>query len=184
MAQKGEQVIFVVDGMKPCSKCKEMLPVKDFDKAAHQTTGLKPRCKKCEKTFMVTHEPDMTTNKQCRTCGQVLPATCFTKHKRSVDGLLSDCKNCSHSFRLQREYGITLAEYDDMFENQDGLCAICETPQTGKRLAVDHCHVTGKVRELLCFRCNATIGQVDDDIDMFLKMITYLQKHKKGVQHP
>lgn len=179
MAQKGEQIVFVVDGKKPCSVCKKMLPVADFGKASHQQTGFKPRCKKCEKSLMVTHKPDWAKDKKCKVCGQVLPATCFAKHKRSADGLLGYCKICNRDFRLQREYDITLAEYDEMFENQDGVCAICGLPEITRRLSVDHCHKTGKVRELLCFSCNSTLGSVDDNLSTLLKMVAYLQKYKE-----
>lgn len=52
---------------------------------------------------------------------------------------------------LKSKYGITFEEYKEMFDKQAGLCAICGLPETnGKSLAVDHCHITGKVRALLC----------------------------------
>jgi hypothetical protein len=58
-------------------------------------------------------------------------------------------------------YGITLSKYDEMFEAQGGLCAICREPEEGKRLAVDHDHATNRVRGLLCFRCNTTLGRFE-----------------------
>jgi len=65
-----------------------------------------------------------------------------------------------HARGLQRNYGITPAQYDAMFVAQKGLCAICESAdRAGKRrLCVDHDHDTGKVRGLLCSRCNTAIG--------------------------
>lgn len=66
--------------------------------------------------------------------------------------------------RLRRNFGITLAEYEHMIVAQNGVCAICRKPcKTGRRLAVDHDHDTGKVRGLLCAGCNIGIGQMNED---------------------
>jgi len=55
---------------------------------------------------------------------------------------------------LRRKYGITPAQYDEMFARQGGVCAVCGRPPMTRRLAVDHDHVTKRVRGLLCFHCN------------------------------
>ncbi len=64
-------------------------------------------------------------------------------------------KYCDNSARLLRRYGITVNEFEDMKFKQNNSCLIC-----GKKtaLAIDHCHETGKVRGLLCFPCNGTLG--------------------------
>jgi Recombination endonuclease VII len=65
------------------------------------------------------------------------------------------------------QFGLTIEDYDAMHEAQDGLCAICKQPETSSRdgkvyrLAVDHCHKTGKVRGLLCFKCNSAMGSFE-----------------------
>lgn len=65
---------------------------------------------------------------------------------------------------LQARYGITSEEYAAYLALQDGVCGICGTGcRTGQRLAVDHCHSTGRVRGLLCFACNTALGQMADD---------------------
>lgn len=58
---------------------------------------------------------------------------------------------------LKRYYGITIADYDKMAAEQRGCCALCGKP-VGEKLAVDHCHTTGRVRGLLCILCNSLIG--------------------------
>lgn len=76
---------------------------------------------------------------------------------------------------LRRHFGITAAEYDAMSEAQGGTCAICRRPcPTGRRLAVDHCHSTGKVRGLLCAKCNRALGMMDDDPGLLAAAIEYL----------
>jgi Recombination endonuclease VII len=62
---------------------------------------------------------------------------------------------------LLRRYGLTDAEYDGIWEDQGGVCAICGQPPTNNLLAVDHDHVTGRVRGLLCAPCNRHLGWYD-----------------------
>lgn len=74
---------------------------------------------------------------------------------------------------------MTTERYQAMLEAQDGVCAICgEPPKDGERLFVDHDHVTGQARGLLCRLCNFGIGNLRDDIGILRAAITYLQKHK------
>lgn len=65
---------------------------------------------------------------------------------------------------LKMKYGITLAEYEILAEVQNHVCAICKKPQmNGRRLAVDHDHRTGKIRGLLCGKCNFALGYLNDN---------------------
>lgn len=92
--------------------------------------------------------------------------------------------------RLLRHYGITNDRYIEMFESQLGLCAICGESQQGvtkdgeaRFLCVDHCHSSGKVRELLCARCNAGLGQFKDNPELLMNASKYLLKHQtQGMQ--
>lgn len=78
----------------------------------------------------------------------------------------------------RQSYGITIEQYDEMLAAQGGLCAICrgECP-TGKRLGVDHCHETGKVRGLLCKSCNTGIGSLADSIECLEAALAYLREY-------
>ena len=86
----------------------------------------------------------------------------------------------STSESYKRLYGITEADYLLMLEEQNNVCKICFQPETAKRnnkvkrLSVDHCHTTGKVRGLLCHKCNTTLGKYDDNPDTFTRFATYL----------
>jgi len=78
--------------------------------------------------------------------------------------------------KMVREYGITLRRYLEMLKNQGGRCAICKgPPQDNKRLAVDHCHVTGAVRGLLCRSCNTAIGNMKDDPELLELAAAYVR---------
>jgi len=80
---------------------------------------------------------------------------------------------CSH---LLTRYGITLYEYYLMLVEQGFVCAICEGVSPTHRLAVDHCHATGKVRGLLCHACNAGMGKLRDDPALLRAAAAYLEK--------
>lgn len=63
-------------------------------------------------------------------------------------------------YNYKHKYGITVEDYDRMFAEQEGRCLICGTDVPGghrKHLCVDHCHETGRVRGLLCNRCNGLL---------------------------
>lgn len=78
-----------------------------------------------------------------------------------------------------RLYGLTPAGYEAMHDSQGGLCAICSKPPTYGCLQVDHDHVTGKVRALLCGNCNKAIGLLRDEAPRLLSAYWYLLQHSE-----
>lgn len=74
-------------------------------------------------------------------------------------------------------YGMVPGQWDALHAAQKGVCAICGNPPKQKALAVDHCHATGKVRALLCHRCNNALGLFRDDPIIMAKAIAYLHAH-------
>lgn len=85
---------------------------------------------------------------------------------------------------LRHHYGITLEQYNQMHEGQNGLCAMCGKPEAHsthrletKWLSVDHDHETGRLRELLCAHCNTLLGLGDDDPLLLIAGALYLHKH-------
>ncbi len=84
--------------------------------------------------------------------------------------------------RLKRIYGITLEEYQEIWDIQQGLCAICKKPessQKGKKLAVDHDHSTNKIRGLLCFNCNTAMGGFKENKELLRKAADYLEWYEQ-----
>jgi biotin operon repressor len=114
----------------------------------------------------------------------------FCRHNTTYDGLQPACRRCgqehSRGKRLLTKFGITEDEYAAMERTQKEVCAICGQPETrlkfGKptKLAVDHNHKTGKVRELLCFRCNVVIGRIEENPDLCDRIKNYLIRHGGG----
>jgi len=81
--------------------------------------------------------------------------------------------------RLNR-YGLTHEQFEAMLASQDGRCAVCQTPKTkGVGWCVDHDHVTGQVRGILCDACNKGIGFLQDDPDVIAGAAWYVRKHRQ-----
>lgn len=79
---------------------------------------------------------------------------------------------------IKMRYGINKQQYNKLFEDQNGCCAICGTHQKDlkRTLCIDHCHVTLKVRGLLCSNCNSILGHSHDNQEILKNAITYLSK--------
>lgn len=129
------------------------------------------------------------------TCGVEKNITEFYMRDKKSGRRHSACKECdkarvkarhqanperTRNNDLKRNYGITLQEHQQMFDDQNGLCAICGKSGDGrwKKLCIDHDHTTGEVRQLLCRNCNMVLGQVGDSTQTLQSMIEYLNKHK------
>jgi hypothetical protein len=82
--------------------------------------------------------------------------------------------------KIKTTYGIDIDEYNKMFDEQEGKCAICGKHRNEFKngLSVDHDHQTGKIRALLCNNCNPLLGHAKESIDILQKAIKYLEKHK------
>jgi hypothetical protein len=128
----------------------------------------------------------------CPKCDEVKSVEDFCKDFHNKRGIAAYCREClskkgktayvNHKDRyvkayLKRKYGMTLTEYDEMLKSQGGVCKICKkSPTDNKRLCVDHCHKTLKVRGILCDGCNLTIGKMNDDVNLLRSAIDYLEK--------
>jgi len=87
-------------------------------------------------------------------------------------------KNLAKQYQIKYKFKLSIEDWNKMYNNQNGCCAICEIHQDklNKNLAVDHDHKTGKVRGLLCQTCNTAIGLLKDNIEILNKAIKYLNK--------
>lgn len=139
--------------------------------------------------------------KVCSKCKLEKAVEEFNRSSANPDGRHYWCKVCTRAadaarrlLRLSeereasliRKYGITQEQYDEMFEEQGGVCAICERPESRvikgnlNRMAVDHDHETGAVRGLLCAKCNTALGKFDDDAALLERAIDYLKRPRKA----
>lgn len=86
----------------------------------------------------------------------------------------------ARKYHLKKTYGMTVDEYMDLYEAQEGKCAVCGTTEPGgrfKNFAVDHDHVTGHNRGLLCYTCNVALGLLKEDPDTMRALLSYTESH-------
>ena len=135
----------------------------------------------------------------CLTCQAELTVEVFHRNKLTASGYSRYCRDCHWVRHIEDAYGISAGAYLALHEKQGGVCLICRKPETAthqsgtlRRLAVDHDHgcCPGKrscgkcVRGLLCSRCNSAIGLFDEDRDILLAAIGYLDAGTTPVAAP
>jgi hypothetical protein len=175
---------------KICSRCHCDKPVSEYTKNKLTPTGLDRYCRPCKRAMKQVDYQVRKTNiksgrfkfpevKTCSLCGVEKQAEFFNITVTSSDGLRSYCKGCEPDYDRQTKwafnFGLTVEEYQALLNAQDGNCAICGGAcPTGRMLAVDHDHLLGFIRGLLCARCNNALGSFQDSADLLLRAIQYL----------
>lgn len=121
----------------------------------------------------------------CTKCNKYKLWSEFHWHLTATNNCNPSCKECCNKYRrqihryehLKHTYDLTEPEYEVLLKKQNGVCAICsEKPE--ENLSVDHCHVTGEIRGLLCRKCNSSIGLLKHDVKLLLKAIQYLENRR------
>ena len=98
--------------------------------------------------------------------------------RQAVNDYRSKNPDTNRRAHLKRAYGMTIAEFDALFSSQNRQCAACQSDvPNSKNWGVDHCHVSGNVRGILCGNCNSLLGHAKDDIARLEACIAYLRKH-------
>jgi hypothetical protein len=149
-----------VDGKKECIHCHEVKPFSEFPTMSRPARSgsvyYNPRCTPCNRIYHSTYYRNMTPEQK---------------------------KEMSRKATLAK-YGLTPEEYDVMFAEQNGLCAVCGRPPEGNgvsrhNLVVDHDHDTGETRSLLCDFCNRGLGIFRDDPDLLMAAAAYLLQYRR-----
>ena len=130
---------------KICNKCNVEKKLEEFYKDSSKKCGYRYCCKSCA----------------------IILSSNFQKRKGS---------NYKKDINLKSLYGISLDDYEKMLIEQKGLCKICNSNQSSLKrgLAVDHCHINGTIRGLLCHSCNTALGSFKDSVELLEKAINYL----------
>lgn len=139
---------------KICTKCTLEKLLNEFSIDKRQKLGHRPECRECSRNsrkekLFIYRE----TNK-------------------------ARLKEIKRNSKIRTLYGLEKEDFEKMVLLQDNKCAICSL-SVEVNLCIDHCHVTGKVRGLLCKNCNLAIGNFKDDVELLQKAIKYLEKYKK-----
>jgi len=134
--------------------------------------------------------------KTCRSCYELKSINDFSLSRSgNIQHDCSDCVNAKarknrknnpdrtkatrRKSHLKRRYSITPKVYDLLFEKQEGKCSICgkHSNKLGTELAVDHDHVTGEIRGLLCSNCNLGLGIFKDNYELLKSAAKYINGH-------
>ena len=124
------------------------------------------KCTVCNKEFLV----NTPNRKYCsQKCNNKIKAIFKKKNPKYKDRI--------RRMNLKRNFGISIEQYDKMLNYQENKCAICKVDysKVSRRFAVDHCHITGKIRGLLCIECNRGLGAFDDSSKLLEKALKYLK---------
>lgn len=136
-------------------------------------------------TYIFVGTPTIT-HRICCKCKIDKPITEFDKSRQNGQGYRYDCKQCCRAYHrtyyLKSVFGITQDEMAAAIQHQQGLCACCG--EKTNDLAVDHNHISGMVRDLLCDRCNMSLGHIKEDLSTLEKIAAYLRKHQDGYINP
>jgi hypothetical protein len=144
----------------------------------HRSIWARGRCKSCYDKWLREHNPEYAARQKANCAGWA------KKNHEWINKYHRDARaNRSPEFkraRCLRKYGMTIADYDRLLAKQHGACAICRRPpKSGKPLNVDHCHTTGVVRGLLCFRCNYGLSYFAEDGVRLQRAANYLRRKRK-----
>lgn len=169
--------------IKVCGKCELEKSVTEFHRARGRKSGRQSYCKSCRRAYEDSDQGKAARKKynQSETA-----QTYRASGKRRKAALKYSRSDRARSQILQRLYGVTIEEYYRIFTEQKGVCAICGKKETwvlrGKivELSVDHDHRTGKVRGLLCHKCNPGLGNFNDSPKLMEKAIAYVRRYQKN----
>lgn len=166
---------------KTCSKCGETKPLTAFSAHLRGKDGVRGDCKACvdaRRKAKALREPVILTEKRCSDCRQIKKVDQFGYSSRSRDQRQGRCRECLSAYqrrrRLWQNYDLTPEQYEQLGSS----CSVCGG---STRLAVDHCHSSGKVRGLLCMNCNLVIGHAKDDPERLRALAVYLEQSVASV---
>ena len=147
-------------------------------------------------TVMRYNKGNSATHKRCPKCGERKERSEYWNDASRPDGITAYCKPCKaevtnmhvsknmgyyknswKAYDLKRKYDLSMEEFENMLKNQDYKCDICHK-EIKTYSAVDHDHKTGKIRSLLCRKCNLGLGAAKDNTEILENMIKYLEIHE------
>ena len=154
---------------KTCTRCSQELPLSAFARGTQYRDGLQYWCRDCSADAYRQRRTAMgksvrrprevpAGHKHCLQCDKTKPHDQWSRATRTKDGLATACKTCmaarGRRDYFKRTYGLTEERLQELLRAQRGVCAICLGPGPEH---VDHDHISGRVRGLLCFRCNIAL---------------------------
>ena len=167
---------------KFCVRCEQTKPASEFHRDKWNTTGLVAYCKPCVSAKMqkvyAERKDEIRDIQKSYSQSRAGQRRTFRTYQR--DQIKRELKRKGlKGARYVPARILELEEYEMMVEAQGGRCALCGDEQKGQRLSIDHDHATGKIRALLCVRCNMGLGQFRDSPTLLEQARLYLLSHSQ-----
>lgn len=159
---------------KKCTKCTTEKPLVEFSPSKQGKFGVFCYCKKCSSALATErYHKDIVKSR----------AKMRENRLKNPEKARLNCRNQYHKNKNKhknyslKKYNIDLNDYNEILKNQNNCCAICKNPQSDfiKSLAVDHDHKTGRIRALLCEKCNVGLGSFRDNPELLRKAADYIE---------
>ena len=173
--------------MKICSKCNQEKIYSEFPTSKREKSGVSYECKSCRHLYYLKNrEKFIRASRENRVKNRERILEYKKKYtERNRERIAKYQKKYREENRESKiahyylsKYGLTPEQRADMFQKQEGKCAICRNPfQNALYTHVDHDHKTGKVRGMLCYSCNLLIGFAREDESVLLAAINYIKEH-------
>lgn len=164
---------------KMCARCRTVKPASEYAKNKCSATGLQSYCKKCtngicrQRIELGVEPPPF---KECSVCGKNLPASKYHRNRAVSTTLAPACKDCNRRQTRSVKYRLN----DDWLRRIDETtqCEICDAPVEGQSKHLDHDHITGKPRGVLCAKCNPMLGLARDNPAILFRACRYLSSFR------
>lgn len=145
-----------------CPRCNKYKPREKFYANAASTHGVSSYCRPCYNSYKEDRDPS----------GTLRAASSLAWYRANKD------------YMTAKRYGLSVEDYRRMWMERNGKCDCCGESEIKTRadtgepylLGVDHDHVTGEVRGMLCSRCNVALGMLDDNPDRIRKLLSYIER--------
>ena len=161
------------DTQKCTGPCGKDLPLELFGKMKGGKFGRRARCPKCR--YRSEKDPKRYEKLRAKNPGGYQRV--LAKNRQYQKNNQDKVSPARQRRNWLKRYGLTLDQYDEMLARQNGRCAIClRFPEATNKMHVDHCHVTGKIRGILCRSCNWALGQFREDRYSLSRAIEYLSR--------
>ena len=189
-----------VTAVKTCPACGQQQPVSAFGRNRSLPDGLSFYCRACNRERSNRFYRDRRRaegrevrdlswvpagSRWCPVCQQAIALSDYAKNSRTASGFGSRCRRCANDANsagyFYRTYGLTARDLDALRSAQGDRCAVCGSDGPEH---LDHDHQTGRVRQLLCQRCNNGLGLFKDDPAVLRAAADYVEHHRENPADP
>lgn len=155
-----------------CNACKLEKPAEEFGKCAAKKNGVRSWCKQCCRDAMSKYRQ---IKPQTRKLWDAAHKEKIRQYSKTYNEKTKESRRIKS---LQKRYGLSIEQYNLLLVAQNNGCAICGSTNNNRPLFVDHNHTTGELRALLCSTCNSALGMLNENVELILKMVDYINKYK------